>query len=138
MSRWHRRSGRRLTRTAIRRRRGSKRPGAIRVQPIDEVCGNAVDDDCDGTVDEFSGGGEPCRMDCGDGIYSPGIYVCDVATNSLLCQPSSPDCIMPASNPPRCGDTVVDPGEQCDPADPRSVPASRARRTAGARFSCAA
>lgn len=98
---------------------GQQAPWCDQGQPIDEVCGNAVDDDCDGTVDEFSGGGEPCRIACGDGIYSPGIYVCDVATNSLSCQPSSPDCIMPASNPPRCGDTVVDPGEQCDPADPK-------------------
>lgn len=98
---------------------GERAPWCDQGAPIDEVCGNAVDDDCDGTVDEFTGGGEPCRMDCGDGIYSPGIYVCDVATNSLVCQPSDPDCLMPASNPPRCGDTVVDPGEQCDPADPK-------------------
>jgi hypothetical protein len=76
-------------------------------QGIAEICANDLDDDCDGTVDEYPGIGEPCRAGCGEGIY-----VCSAATNSLLCH-GPHGCSNPV--PPSCGDGFVGSDEACDP-----------------------
>jgi len=80
-------------------------------QTFEEICGNDIDEDCDGIVDEFAGIGRPCLSACGEGIY-----VCDVVTNSLLCGGCSIDL------PERCGDGFVGPTEACDPAAPGERP----------------
>lgn len=92
---------------------GHEPPWCDQGKSFDEVCGNDVDDDCDGTVDEFPGIGSPCRGGCGTGIY-----VCDTVTNALLCR-GRQGCVASQTDGPKpCGDGVVTSGEQCDPAAP--------------------
>jgi hypothetical protein len=76
-------------------------------QSFEEICANDIDDDCDGTVDEYPGIGEPCRAGCGEGIY-----VCSAETNSLLCH-GPHGCMNPV--PASCGDGFVGSDEACDP-----------------------
>lgn len=78
---------------------------------FDEICANDIDEDCDGTVDEYPGIGEPCESGCGEGDY-----VCSASTNTLLCR-GRQGCFNPTVAPP-CGDGVVDSGEECDPNAP--------------------
>src|SRR5262249_30838783 len=50
-----------------------------------------------------------CRLaTCGDSFLHRGVEECE--------PPNTPTCSAPCQNiqPPRCGDHVVDPGEQCD------------------------
>ncbi len=53
---------------------------------IDERCGNGIDDDCDGTVDEgFDDQGAPCTA--GEGHCAvAGALVCDPVTGQLACR----------------------------------------------------
>ncbi len=52
----------------------------------DEICGNDLDDDCDGTTDEgFPGLGEPCSVGVGACRVS-GTFVCDAANpDAVVC-----------------------------------------------------
>jgi hypothetical protein len=84
-------------------------------QSIPEVCANDLDDDCDGTVDEYPGIGAPCVSGCGQ----EGIYVCDAETNALLCR-GPQGCRNEV--PPLCGDGLPDSHEECDPNAPSEVP----------------
>jgi hypothetical protein len=83
-------------------------------QSFEEVCGNDIDDDCDGTVDEYPGIGAPCMSGCGEGIY-----VCSAATNALLCR-GAPGCVNAVPAP--CGDGFVGSDEECDPHAPSETP----------------
>ena len=81
-------------------------------QSFNEVCGNDLDEDCDGTVDEYPGIGAPCLSGCGDGY---GAYVCSTLTNTLLCL-GGEGCIHMLPEP--CGDGLLDAHEECDPNAP--------------------
>ena len=52
------------------------------IGPTPEVC-NAIDDDCNGVVDDGIPVGAACGTDVGE--CSPGLNVCDPATGSLTC-----------------------------------------------------
>lgn len=79
-------------------------------QSFEEICGNDIDEDCDGIADEFRGIGSPCASGCGQGTY-----VCDVVTNALLCR-GVQGCSVEVPEP--CGDGFASASEQCDPAAP--------------------
>jgi hypothetical protein len=85
-----------------------------RGQSIAEVCGNDLDEDCDGTVDEYPGIGAPCMSGCGEGRY-----VCSADTNALLCR-GKQGCANDV--PPRCGDGLPGTDEECDPNAPSETP----------------
>ena len=53
------------------------------VGPTPEVC-NAIDDDCNGVVDDGIPVGAPCGSSLGECM--PGVFVCDPATGTLVCQ----------------------------------------------------
>ncbi|MCB9535117.1 MAG: hypothetical protein H6704_02555 [Myxococcales bacterium] len=113
---------------------GCARPGAVACgaggevicegqagSPVPERCGDGVDDDCDGTVDEgFADRGQPCTD--GEGLcVVRGIYVCDPAdATRLACNVRAPDPV-----PEQCNlqdddcDGAVDEGFdlQTDPAN---------------------
>jgi hypothetical protein len=76
-------------------------------QSFAEVCGNDIDEDCDGTVDEYPGIGAPCRSGCGEGIY-----VCSTSSYALLCQGCNHELPAP------CGDGFHGSDEECDPNAP--------------------
>lgn len=86
-------------------------PWCEQMQSFDELCGNDLDEDCDGTVDEFSDVGQPCLT----GACGQGHYVCDTVTNALLCQ-GGHGCMVDTAMP--CGDGFVSADEQCDPGAP--------------------
>jgi hypothetical protein len=86
----------------------------MRGQSFDEICGNDIDDDCDGIVDEYPGIGAPCTSGCGEGSY-----VCSASTNTLLCR-GAQGCHNPVPAP--CGDGFVGSGEECDPNAPSETP----------------
>jgi hypothetical protein len=71
-----------------------------------EQCGSAVDEDCDGTVDESPLLGEPCLC---DGV--PGRAACDLGTSQVVCLGRDK-----ATCPLACGNGQLDDGERCDPA----------------------
>jgi hypothetical protein len=83
-------------------------------QSFEEVCGNDLDDDCDGMVDEYPGIGASCSGAC-----RVGIYVCSTSTHTLLCQ-GAQGCknAVPAA----CGDGFVGSDEACDPNAPSETP----------------
>ncbi|GMV39582.1 MAG: hypothetical protein AMXMBFR64_12980 [Myxococcales bacterium] len=56
-----------------------------------ELCGNGLDDDCDGAVDEdFEGVGAPCPLRFGGlGTHIPGIAVCTADRTALVCRPAT-------------------------------------------------
>lgn len=93
---------------------GQLAPSCMEGESFDEVCGNDMDEDCDGTVDEYPGIGAPCRAGCGEGVY-----VCSTSTNALLCL-GDQGCMNPVPAP--CGDGLLGPDEQCDPNAPSEEP----------------
>lgn len=68
-----------------------------------ELCGNAVDDDCDGDIDEFRGKGDFCYRGCDPGRY--GQIMCNGATGLPICN---------CWNRARCGDGTLGHMEECD------------------------
>ncbi|MCB9543638.1 MAG: hypothetical protein H6703_14485 [Myxococcales bacterium] len=78
---------------------------AIAGEPADEAC-NAIDDDCDGAVDELPGVGEACAAGVG-ACRVDGARVCDPAAGALVCDARA----APPGPIERCGDGVDD---DCD------------------------
>lgn len=117
--------------------------------PGTEVC-NGIDDDCDGATDE------------GLGTTTCGVGACEVTVNNCVggvtqtCNPGSPsaeacngiddDCNGAIDEggvcapPPGCGNSIIDGGEDCDPATPDAVsaqcPADPPGRTCLANCDC--
>jgi len=77
-------------------------------EAIEELCGTGIDEDCDGTVDEVVGVGEPCSADCASAVYA-----CTEGTTELACTTNIPACINPGRL--ECGNGILDEWEQCDP-----------------------
>lgn len=71
----------------------------------EERCGNDVDDDCDGRVDENELLGQECFSDC----QRPGIWACNRSLEQLVCFDS--DCYV---QPGTCGNGLRDKDESCD------------------------
>ena len=71
--------------------------------PEEEVCGNGLDDDCDGNTDEGFDVGIPCRVGVG-GCARPGVLVC--AGDEVVC-----DAEAGAPGVEQCGNAVDD---DCD------------------------
>lgn len=92
---------------------GQDAPACTQGQSFAEVCANDLDEDCDGTVDEYPGIGEPCASGCGEGTY-----VCSAETNALLCR-GLQGCMNEI--PPSCGDGFLNSGEECDPNAPSEI-----------------
>ncbi|MDD9943764.1 MAG: hypothetical protein OXU20_22170 [Myxococcales bacterium] len=97
----------------------ARRPGDGVAQPgcqAEELCGNDLDDDCDGTVDESALLGQPCRITCPDRSEAPGFYMCDHDEQHVACKPERPsDCVeMVPSVLRQCGNGVKEAGESCD------------------------
>jgi len=64
---------------------------AVQGQPVPEVCGNGLDDDCDGQTDEAFSVGEVCQV--GEGACRVvGTWVCSPDGSSAICsaQPGEP------------------------------------------------
>jgi hypothetical protein len=57
---------------------------AVPAAPGEELCGNALDDDCDGSVDEDFALGLPCDVGLG-ACARTGVLLCDAATGLTLC-----------------------------------------------------
>ena len=93
---------------------GQLTPACMRGQSFPEVCANDLDEDCDGTVDEYPGIGASCVSGCGEGTY-----VCSAVTNALLCR-GALGCMHEV--PPLCGDGLPDSREECDPNAPSEIP----------------
>jgi len=53
------------------------------IGPMPETC-NAIDDDCNGVIDDGIPVGAPCGSSMGE--CTPGVYVCDPTTGTLVCQ----------------------------------------------------
>ena len=53
------------------------------IGPMPEIC-NAIDDDCNGVIDDGIPVGAPCGSSMGE--CTPGVQVCDPATGMLVCQ----------------------------------------------------
>lgn len=100
---------------------GQQTAGCRSGHSIAEVCGNALDDDCDGTVDEQVLLGRPCTPTCADGV---GTMACNLVDHTLICitedlqacRHAGGDSIVIA-----CGNGMVDRGEWCDPAAPGEI-----------------
>ncbi len=95
--------------------------------PEPELCGTAIDEDCDGQVDEHADIGASCvptetRQGCGQ---ERAFYVCETGTRNLVCVPLG--CRNDDYDPEQCGNGFVDPGEQCDPMAPGEVPEQTCR-----------
>jgi len=69
-------------------------------EPIGELCGNGLDDDCDGESDEAFGLGEDCQAGIG-ACARPGIRICSPEGDGSVCS-AAPG--QPAME--RCGDGV--------------------------------
>lgn len=80
-------------------------------ESTEELCGTGIDEDCDGTVDEAIGVGEPCSPDCVSAVYE-----CAAGTSELACTTNIPACINPGRL--MCSNGVLDELEQCDPEAP--------------------
>lgn len=77
----------------------------------DEFCGNGVDDDCDGTVDEHDA--DRCIGGCD--FERDGDLMCDPFSGKSWC-----NCF--AGGPRGCGDGIVSDDEECDPRAPDALP----------------
>lgn len=100
---------------------GQQNPGCESGVGVDEVCGNAVDDDCDGLVDEQMLVGTPCTPTCADGA---GTMACNLADHSLVCITDDLQACRPEAGIGiviGCGNGMVDRGEWCDPAAPGEI-----------------
>ncbi|HMJ16465.1 MAG TPA: hypothetical protein VK524_33860 [Polyangiaceae bacterium] len=82
----------------------------------DELCGTSLDEDCDGSVDELAGLGEPCvPTDMREGCGIRAKLFCVPGTTTLRC--ASAACMGgTASIESGCGNGLVETGEECDPA----------------------
>ncbi len=69
---------------------GSVGWGCSAATPLPEIC-NALDDDCDGTVDDgFPLKGQPCDLDTDDDYCAYGLWVCAAAGSTLECAGDTP------------------------------------------------
>ena len=86
--------------------------------PIDEICDNGLDDDCDGLTDgDDPGCYAPPEPYCGDGNIDPGEECeedsdCDDQDEYTI--DTCVDCVCYYEQMPYCGDGNLDPGEECD------------------------
>ena len=71
----------------------------------DELCGNGLDDDCDGETDEDFALGLPCDVGVG-ACGRTGLLLCDAATGATLCSVA-----VGSPSPELCGNLVDD---DCD------------------------
>ncbi|MFH2005626.1 MAG: hypothetical protein ABI333_03455, partial [bacterium] len=94
--------------------------GVCAVHPGDPcAAGNACNNTCNEATDTcFS----PAATACDDGLFCNGVDTCDGAgTCNSAGDPCPPGtCDELADNCAACGDGIVGPGEQCDPAAPAS------------------
>jgi len=58
---------------------------AVAAAPQKEICGNKIDDDCNGVVDDVKGLGTPCDNGQRGICHRKGSFVCDRTTGGITC-----------------------------------------------------
>jgi hypothetical protein len=100
--------GSRTVRLEVRDRYWARAQAELTVclNPEPERCGNAIDDDCNGQIDETAAPlGAPCATS-GDGCGGAGIWLCHPESGEVFCAQSSG-----LGSPEQCGNGVDD---DCD------------------------